>query len=221
MRFEDLPQAVYGHEREDRAARWLLQRGAFVVPTRDLVAAGRGPRMFGGGRGERGLVLPDFDCCRGGSRWWTEVKGKAVPWFPLKDGRFVHGIDQPHFEDYCEVRRISGSEVYVFLIEQCTGRVLWLKLPEAGDTVGSATKLNGKPMVNFFADQWHHWGSDPQHVDEHCGFGCRAKPYAGKVHTGGRVVELEAVRHTLDPLAVCPLLRKREGRAPNWGAWNA
>ena len=61
--------------------------------------------------------LPDLDACKGGVRWWLEIKGKASSSWYLKGFTEDHGIDLACFNDYLAVQEATGTPVWLIIKE--------------------------------------------------------------------------------------------------------
>lgn len=119
--FEERPEYKRGVAAEVDVAHMLQSHGAYVIPQynyrQGAEGKNKGPRMR---CRDHGLVLPDHDvmCPWPGTRIWVEVKAKSNPTpFWIKGGVLQHGIDLSHYNDYLEVEKISGNEVWLVVCE--------------------------------------------------------------------------------------------------------
>lgn len=111
-----------GRTGELMVSKWLQSRGFYVIPSYDYTGAeDKAPRMH---RGHEGLIVPDLDTCKDGSRRWVEVKTKTEPVYHRKTGTFRHGIDRHQWESYLRIQRETGCKVHLCIIEQVAGIVL-------------------------------------------------------------------------------------------------
>jgi hypothetical protein len=152
----DRPEFLRGRAAEQMVAGWLQGRGWFVIPSYDYSGEdGRKvPRLQGL---KTGHAVPDLDVARDGGRKWIEVKAKKEP-NPRHDcywGRPEvpeHGIDESHYLDYLEVKRITGDEVWIAIYEENTGLLLAAEIstlgrPRIGTWAG--TKIANWPRDRF------------------------------------------------------------------------
>ena len=66
--------------------------------------------------------------CKQGTRIWVEVKTYTHPVLNRKFGINVHGIEKRHYDQYLEVERQSGNDVWLLINETESGCVLKAKL---------------------------------------------------------------------------------------------
>lgn len=127
----DTPEFFRGRNAEAISAKWLQDRGWFVVPSYDYSGADgdKPPRLQGAN--ER-YAIPDLDVARDGTRMWVEVKLKAGPTFYRKTQTDEHGIDLRLWNDYVAVERITGTEVWLFILEENTSEIRGQSLRKLG-----------------------------------------------------------------------------------------
>lgn len=131
-------QLEYGKEFEDEFARYLMNKGWFVVPKYLYVEEGA-PSMFGK---YTNYVLPDLDCSKDGERIWVECKRKEK----MKK-HDATGFSQRLHMNYKRVQEITGDKVFVVFRDDLTNETYgnWLSELEnyvyrdswniAGDTI--------------------------------------------------------------------------------------
>lgn len=106
-----------GRTGERAVADWLQQRGWYVVPSYDYSGEDgtKAPRLQGA---RDGFVVPDLDVSKNGKRLWAEVKTKTAATYTLVMRRHEHGIPLRHYRAYQRVQRITGCDVWLFIVEQ-------------------------------------------------------------------------------------------------------
>jgi hypothetical protein len=115
-RIRDTPEFQRGRSGEQIVAKWLQDRGWYVVPSYDYSGADdHPPRMQGA---DAAYVIPDLDIAKDGRRLWVEVKTKTAATFTRMTQQLEHGISLRHFEHYQAIQRITGSHVWLFVIEE-------------------------------------------------------------------------------------------------------
>ena len=121
--FRESDEFQRGRNGELRVAEILQRKGWSVIPSYDYSGSegDMAPRLQGL---TRGYPVPDLDVSREGQRLWVEVKTKARPDWTRKTQRLEHGIPLRHYEAYCEVERITGTPVWLCVIEESSGDVL-------------------------------------------------------------------------------------------------
>jgi len=150
--FRERPEFLRGRAAELLVARWLQERGWYVIPSYDYAGDERdkAPRLQGL---RRGHAVPDLDTACDGCRRWVEVKSKerANVWrSPQPWGRPntpEHGIDHVNYLDYLDVKRITGDEVWIAIYEEDAGQLLMAEIGTLGDPrVGTWL---GKKIANW------------------------------------------------------------------------
>jgi len=118
-----------GRAGEHLVAGFLKARGWYVIPSYDYSGedGDKPPRLEG--RAEA-LPVPDLDVSRDGVRVWIEVKTKAAPTYTRKTGQLEHGIPLRHYHAYRRVQRITGCRVWLFIVEEGSGEVLYSALDD-------------------------------------------------------------------------------------------
>lgn len=113
----DTPEFERGRAGEQAVAKWLQERGWFVVPSYDYSGADgdKPPRLQGL---ESRYAIPDLDIARAGLRIWAEVKVKGTPSWHRVTQVWEHGISRRLHQNYCEVQRITGTPVWIFVLEE-------------------------------------------------------------------------------------------------------
>ena len=119
--FEEREEYKRGLQAEIDIAHMIQERGGWVIPQynyrQGAEGKNKGPRMR---CRDRWLVLPDHDVMveSSGVRIWVEVKEKSVPTeYRVKNNIPQHGIDLALYNDYLDVGRISGNEVWLVVRE--------------------------------------------------------------------------------------------------------
>ena len=109
---------AFGQVAESRIARWLIARGAHLLPVYDIeYETGKGPRLFGGEDGE--LICPDLLVFKRGACYWIEAKHKTVFSWYRKKRQWETGIDLRHYENYRRVQQQIGSAVWLLFLHEC------------------------------------------------------------------------------------------------------
>lgn len=117
-----------GIEGEKLVTTFLLSRGFGIIPCYDIAGfdGRKAPRLI---FGQGGLLLPDLDVCKIGTRRsWAEIKAYHGPAPNWRHKCLVHGIPHRHFEDYLEVEKLTGNDVFVFVVEYDSGDLLCAQL---------------------------------------------------------------------------------------------
>jgi hypothetical protein len=134
--FTERPEFLRGRDAEQRVARWLQERGWFVIPSYDYSGEDgqKAPRLQGL---KAGHAVPDLDVARDGKRKWIEVKAKGranVRRDSYWGGPNIpeHGVEMPNYRDYLEVKRITGDEVWIAIYEEDTGLLLVAEIDALG-----------------------------------------------------------------------------------------
>ena len=125
MTFEE--QLELGHLGERMVSRLLQRRGCGIVPSYDFGGkdGDKAPRLM---FENRGLVLPDLDVCKQGSRQWAEVKTYFDAAWNKKLSADDRGAKGRHANDYLHVEEESGCAVFIFVLEVSTGWLLVARL---------------------------------------------------------------------------------------------
>ena len=159
--FRESDEFQRGRNGELRVAEILQRKGWSVIPSYDYSGSegDMAPRLQGL---TRGYPVPDLDVSREGQRLWVEVKTKARPDWTRKTQRLEHGIPLRHYEAYCEVERITGTPVWLCVIEESSGDVLVARLTELDGVkrVYSGDKMSRGGMVYFPRDAFQMIGSE-------------------------------------------------------------
>jgi cytosine/adenosine deaminase-related metal-dependent hydrolase len=154
--FRQRPEFQRGRAAEQMVARWLQERGWYVIPSYDYSGEDgeKAPRMQGL---KRGFAVPDLDVARGGKRRWVEVKAKSRA-NPRHDAYWgsrevpEHGIDHKNYADYLDVKAESGDEVWIAIYEMDTGALLMAEVDALGKPrIGTS---NGKKIANWPRDRF-------------------------------------------------------------------
>lgn len=121
--FRETPEFKRGRQGEQLVAAWLQSRGWWIIPSYDYNGGGeeKAPRLQGA---RKGLVIPDLDISKNRTRLWAEVKTKSAATFYRKLARDEHGIAMRLWEHYHEVQKITGCQVWIFIVEESTKTLL-------------------------------------------------------------------------------------------------
>lgn len=113
----DTPEFARGRQGEIDVAAWLQARGWYVVPSYDYSGAegNKPPRLQGR---IAGYAIPDLDVSKDGQRIWVEVKSKREPTLHRMTGTLEHGISLRLWRHYQQVQSITGSQVWLFVLEE-------------------------------------------------------------------------------------------------------
>jgi hypothetical protein len=120
---------AFGRTAEETIARILQHRyGCHVVPVYDYNAGDKAPRLQGAAGG---YVVPDLDVSKNGVRSWVEVKARNNAGSPTRlTGQVEHGFSWRLFQQYRMVQQITGTPVYIIILETLTGDILYQSLDE-------------------------------------------------------------------------------------------
>jgi hypothetical protein len=112
----------HGNLGEVVVSDFLKSSGAGVIASYDYSGAdNKAPRLM---FKSKGLVLPDLDVCKEGTRFWLEVKTYHGPAHNRKHNTLVHGITRRLFDQYAEVSTQTGTPVFVAIVELDSGALL-------------------------------------------------------------------------------------------------
>jgi hypothetical protein len=116
-RFEDRPEFKRGQKGEHEVARWLADRGWFVLPGYAYKASDddpSAPRLIGA---IESIVIPDLMIASEGKLQWVEVKSFGYsPW--NKDLKcHTHGWTARLHWQYERVAEVTGRDVWVVVWE--------------------------------------------------------------------------------------------------------
>ena len=123
-----------GRAAEIAVGELMMLRGNYVVPSYDYsgLDEGKPPRLQGK---LRGYVIPDLDVAKDGKRRWFEVKAKTEPsqtWSSRLTGVKgivpAHGVAKRLVDNYAAVERITGTPVYLVIVEKISDTWLWQRL---------------------------------------------------------------------------------------------
>lgn len=139
-------------------AELLQSQGWYIVPSYDYAGedGNKAPRLQGA---QYGHVIPDLDVSRDGQRLWVEVKTKSQATFHRKSQRWEHGIPKRHWDAYMDVRRITGTDVWVFVVDTAQGDVLFNDIETLGKhaRIYSGGKMSRGGMVFFPVTAFRSW----------------------------------------------------------------
>lgn len=110
MSFYD--QLSTGQIAEGYIARWLMARGAAVMPAYKIeISHGKGPQLF---TAEGDFVLPDMLVFSPKKILWAEAKQKTVFTWHRISGQWTTGIDLHHYTQYLHVAKQTRLPVWLF-----------------------------------------------------------------------------------------------------------
>lgn len=123
MNLRDSPKFKMGRTGEKLVAGLLRDRGWYVIPSYDYSGedGNKPPRLEGS---SDAFPIPDLDVAKRGARRWAEVKTKSAASYTRMTRQLEHGISARHCAAYQKVQKITGCEVWLFVLEQDTGDVL-------------------------------------------------------------------------------------------------
>jgi len=137
-----------GKAGESAIARWLIRRGASVLPVYEkIIDEGKGPQVFQAGRS---VIAPDLCVFTKAGVCWVEAKHKDAFTLWRNGGNvFETGIDRRHWRDYCTIRDSIGLPVWLLFLHR--GR-------QAKDSPPSPAGLYGAEIQNLRANVSHESG---------------------------------------------------------------
>ncbi len=152
MSFEE--QLARGRTAEHLVSELLQERGWHIIPSYDFTGddANKAPKLQGK---LAHIVIPDLDAAKDGSRKWCEVKRKESANFTRITKRLEHGIPLRHYQDYQKVEEITGTEVWLFILEENTGDVLCAPLKKLRPRIYDGGKMSRGGMAFFARDHFH------------------------------------------------------------------
>lgn len=147
-------QRALGRLGERLVSRYLQSAGYGVLPSYDYSGEGdnKAPRLE---FLEYGLVVPDLDCARAGSRVWLEVKTYERAHPNRSRGIRVHGILRRHYQHYLQVEEATGNPAWLLILEVESGVLLagkisllpWLACQCGGCRGGQRCRVPHGPQV--------------------------------------------------------------------------
>ncbi len=109
---------AFGQMAETAIARWLISRGAIVLPIYDIeYDTGKGPRLFSA---DMKLVAPDLLVWNKRQFLWIEAKHKSVFTWSRRHGHWQTGIDLKHWRDYQKVSQRTGCDIWLLFLHRCS-----------------------------------------------------------------------------------------------------
>ena len=100
-----------GRIAEGLIARWLISRGASVMPAYEIEkSSGKGPQLF---QLDGELVAPDMLVFSQGGIHWVESKHKTVFTWHRVSSQWTTGIDLRHYGDYLNVAKQTKTPVWL------------------------------------------------------------------------------------------------------------
>jgi hypothetical protein len=108
----------FGQMAETRIARWILRKGAIILPIYDIeYETGKGPRIFGI---DEQLIAPDLLVFLQGKMYWIEAKHKSVFTWYRKGKCWTTGIDLHHYRQYFQVEVLLGFPIRLLFLHECS-----------------------------------------------------------------------------------------------------
>jgi hypothetical protein len=110
-------QYPFGKIGESAIGRWVISKGGYsILPVYEKEQGEyKGPVLF---TSENSLVAPDMLAFRKENVCWIEAKHKsAFTWHRLTK-KWVTGVDQHHFSDYCEIADLTDIPVWLLFLHR-------------------------------------------------------------------------------------------------------
>jgi hypothetical protein len=151
----DTPEFRRGRQGERDVVAWLQARGWHVVPTYDYTGTDgtMAPRLQGQ---FSGFVVPDLDVSKDGQRLWVEVKTKHDATLHRLTGVFEHGISWRQWRHYVTIQGITGTEVWLFVLEEVKQALLAQRLDALGEPrVYAGDRMDPSGMVFWPRERFH------------------------------------------------------------------
>jgi len=106
----------YGRAGESAIAMWLRRRGFCVLPVYEKILDDhKGPQLY---TAKSSLIAPDLLAFNTDKVLWIEAKHKtAFTWHRITQ-RWVTGIDQVHYLDYCQVAAQTPWPVWLLFLHE-------------------------------------------------------------------------------------------------------
>jgi Holliday junction resolvase-like predicted endonuclease len=101
-------------------AEFLKQQGLGVVPVHQCNPDGAAVMRLQ----DDFFVLPDWLVFSSTEPVWVEVKTKQSAREFRKENELRHCINEYHYDQYLEVERLSGFDVWLFIYEEDSGKIL-------------------------------------------------------------------------------------------------
>ena len=109
-------QLGVGQVAEGLIARWLMARGASVMPAYEIEqSSGKGPQLFSQ---EGDFVAPDMLVFSHKGIQWVESKHKSVFTWHRVSKRWTTGIDLRHYGDYLQVAKQTSVPVWLLFFHR-------------------------------------------------------------------------------------------------------
>lgn len=124
--FHDRPSAKVGRKAERLVASFLQRLGWYVLHSYAYDEGEDKPPLLK--TKTESLIIPDLDVCKGGRRYWLEVKYKADATFHRASGVWEHGINLRQYLHYKRVETTTGCPVFLSVVENSSGRLLLARL---------------------------------------------------------------------------------------------
>src|ERR1700722_4695496 len=134
------PEFQRGRDAEKLIAQWMIDRGFHVLPCYDYSGKDddKAPKL----RGDKSYIIPDLDVCKGGKRYWVEVKNKGRITEHYRTGSMDVGMGKRLYENYLKVQEISGAPVLLMMLIEETQELLCQTLR----TLGAPRVYSGDKM---------------------------------------------------------------------------
>lgn len=120
----DFEEALkWGQEGEQIVGRYLMRRGAKIMPLYQFDNHGAAPVVvWGGSASEVQMASPDFICWRSGKQYFAEAKRKRR-WvhYPRARRGLETGFNARLMNHYTEIEAATGAPVWVFFLHESSG----------------------------------------------------------------------------------------------------
>lgn len=155
-----------GRVGEEIISYYLQKSGCWIIPSyafTDDEGEEKAPRLQ---KFMAGYIIPDLDVSKEGTRFWVEAKTKCAPTFTRIMQQFEHGIPLRHYQHYLRVQRITGCKVYLFIYEETSREILYIKLDDihTNHRIYSGNKMSYGGMIFFPKDTLQLWKQVPQEI---------------------------------------------------------
>lgn len=107
---------AFGQAGESAIACWMRRRGNALLPVYEkILDTGKGPQVF---TDTQTIIATDFFAWRGRDAEWVEAKHKSAFAWNRRAQKWVTGIDQRHYDDYCVLDQMSPWPVWLLFLHR-------------------------------------------------------------------------------------------------------